>query len=132
MTEFNITGDVSELVRRPIPYLIEGFIIDKRLCYRTQGLKNLCGLELELNMHTHPAEASRIIKHIIKEIKYVDRLYDGLVTSELTGAPVLIKEVIPKTILLDNEKVYRIILSDEDFILPTQEECDERYKFQLI
>lgn len=113
-------------------YVIEGFSEDNKLFYRTVGLKDVCNLELEINLSLEPYESKRILDYIYECIIWEGHvLEDGLVTSNLTGAPILVQKRKAKYPKYENEQCYRIIFSDENLLLPTDENCTEIYKHQL-
>lgn len=132
MKNYNLKGDLSIVSRfGDCHYILEAFKHDRSLCYRTQGLKELCGLELEFNLSLELNEANRILDCILRAILMGVKLEDNLVTSELTNAPVLIKKMQPKDNYEENEEVYRIVFSDENYLLPMDENCSYLYKKQL-
>lgn len=132
MNTYNLKGDISFFLRRRNHmYVLEGFKNDKKLVYRTLGLKDVCGLELEFNLSLEISEAKRILHFILQAIENGIKLEDNLITSKLTNAPVLVKKITPINKYFQDEKVFRIILSDENYLLPSDKNCDIRYKFQL-
>lgn len=112
-------------------YVVEGFKINNSLVYRTLGLKDIIGYELEYNLSLHPTEVLRITDYILPIISNGFEIKDKLVTSELTGAPVMLLLVEPKYKYRNGEKVLRIIFSDEDYKLPNQLGCSPNYIKQL-
>ena len=132
MKNYSLKGDLSIILRfKNYHYVLEGFKHNRNLCYRTQGLKELCGLELEFNLSLEPTEAKRILDCILNAILSGVKLEDNLVTSELTNAPILVKKMQPKDKYEENEEVYRIVFSDENFLLPEDANCSYPYKNQL-
>lgn len=131
---YKLTGDIILISKsKNISYAIEGFKnAEKRsIFYRTCGLNKICKHELEINLSLHPTEAQRILNCIVEKILEGVIIDNFLVTSELTNAPVYIKEyksIYPK---YEGEICYRIIFSDENFLLPMEELCDPIYKKQL-
>lgn len=129
---YELKGDVSIVSKvNGFTYVIEGFATDKSLFYRTIGLEDLCGLDLEINLSLHPLEAKRILDCICGNILTGCKLEDGLITSSLTYAPVLIQKRVARYPKKENEVCYRIIFSDEQYLLPTDERCQSPYKEQL-
>lgn len=132
MATYNLKGDISFFLRRRNHmYVLEGFKNDKKLVYRTLGLKDVCGLELEFNISLEISEAKRILHFILQAIENGIELEDNLITSKLTNAPVLVKKITPINKYFQGEKVYRIILSDENYLLPSDKNCDIKYKNQI-
>lgn len=130
---YELKGDLSIVsVLGTHHYILEGFIKDRNISYRTLGLKDFCGLDLEFNLSLQPSEAKRILDFILNSISLGIELKDNLITSDLTNAPVLVKKMKPINGYEKNEFVYRIIFSDEEFRLPTDERCSIPYKNQLI
>lgn len=132
MNSYELKGDLSIISKIGyINYVLEGFVLDNKLFYRTLGLKDICGLELEFNLSLEMTEAKRILDSILISINKGIQLKDDLITSDLTNAPVLIKQIEPKYKYSDYEKVYRVIFSDEHYLLPLDKNCDKTYKNQL-
>lgn len=133
-SSYKINGDFSMIVKtKGIGYVIEGFkdIKNRKIFYRTSGLDRICGLDLEINLSLDPTEARRILDCIVEVISDGFELSDGLITSDLTNAPVLVQEREAKYPNKENEKCYRIIFSDEKFLLPTNKKCNMIYKSQM-
>lgn len=76
--------------------------------------------KMEIKLNIHPSEVERLVPEIIDSISKKNiELYDGLITSELTGAPVEIK--------LINKDTFRIIFSDENYLFPNNPKCNKSY-----
>lgn len=112
-------------------YILQGYTEDNKLFYRTTGLSDLCGLDLEINLSVAPLEARRVIDYICHSVEDGAVIKDGIITTALTGAIVLIEKRKAKYPVSNNEECYRIILSDEAFLLPIDEDCNEAYKHQM-
>lgn len=129
---YKLEGDIILVCKtKGYGYVIEGFEEDRKLFYRTCGLERICGYELEINLSLEPAEAKRILDDIVDNLLIGFKLEDCSITSELTGAPVYLKQYKSRYPKFDNEICYRVIFSDENYLLPMHRLCDEVYKAQL-
>lgn len=132
MEELELKGNL--IIQRRVgnvSFFIEGFRSDRSMEYRTTGLKDRIGHELEYTLSLDPAEVVRITDYMLPIILKGYELKDGEVTNELTGAPVMVKIVEPRHKYQEDEKVARIIFSDPDFKLPNQMGCHPGYAKQL-
>lgn len=136
MKEINIkaTGDLT-IVKNycGITTIIQVFKENRNLSYIISGLESVIGYDLEIKLRLDISEIDRLLPEIIYNIlKKKILLNDGLVTSELTGAPVLIQLRTPNHNLTEDKILARIIFSDENFLLPYDEGCQEIFKLQAI
>lgn len=111
---------------------IQVFSEDRNLYYEIAGLESIIGYDLEITLSIAPEEVDRLLPEIIYNIiEKKIKLVNELITSELTGAPVLVQIREPKIDLGDNKPVARLIFSDENFLLPYDEDCHEGFKTQI-
>ena len=132
MEELELKGNL--IIQRRIDsigFFIEGFEKDESITYRTIGLKNKIGYELEYALSIEPTEAIRLTDFILPILLKGYELKDGEITNDLTGAPVMVKIMEPRYKYNEDEKVARIIFSDPEYKLPGQLGCHPGYAKQL-
>lgn len=133
MFEYQLKGKYN-IIRKygNITVCIQMFQEVKNIFYEISGLEHIIGYDLEINLSLEPSEIERLLPVIISKVLEKEiKLVDDLITTELTGAPVQVKILTPKTDLGVNKKVARLIFSDERFLLPHDKDCNEVYKLQL-
>lgn len=114
-----------------INFFIEGFESDNTISYRTTGLSDKIGHEIEYNLSLDPMEVIRITDYILPTLFKGFEIIDKSITSTLTGAPVMLVITEPKYKYKEDEKILRIVFSDEDYKLPHQIGCHPGYAKQL-
>ena len=126
--EYELKGDfIIQVKICGINCIVEAFEEEKGLHYRTLGLKDLCGDEVEFHLSLDPSEVVRLLNHICNKVKDGFKLVDNDINSELTGAKVKVLHRNARYSYEENEKCFRIVFSDENFKLPDEDRCNREY-----
>lgn len=123
---------ITELCGNPI--VVQRFIVNENeLVYEISGLHILIGYNLEIYLNIDMKEVLRLLPIIVGNIVNGNIiLEDGIVTSDITGAPIQIMINKPKVNLGNDDKcVARLIFSDENYLLPTDSRCHAAFKNQI-
>lgn len=82
-----------------------------------------CKYTFEIKLNITLEEVKRMMPGIISIVMLNEiELYDGLITSEITGSPIEIMTI--------KENLVRIIFSDQNSLLPKDPECQKEYSKQ--
>jgi len=96
--------------------------------YHTHGIQeNLNHMDFQIVLNIDPEVANGVFFTLIDEIRSGKRFEEGKKYFDIVES----YEVVFKQYREMGRNVLRVLLPDEEGILPTEESCDENYKTQL-
>lgn len=109
---------------------------DRTIVYYTIGAKKYVGMELELNLSLDERAVCSLLNTIVLACKYENyKITDGKIEDEeLFKGDIRLFYIImdPAEPPLGNtSKVMRVVVCDNDLVLPIEEGCHEDFKNQI-
>lgn len=124
-------------MKKEVTWGIHAVIMDDdgNMNYHTHGLDKYNSLELEINLNVHTNIAKNIINTIGLDIANGKEIKDGYFDEENFNCKIAIKEAIEicKDTHIDkiDHRILRIILPDDNFKFPWDDECQDFYRTQI-
>lgn len=101
----------------------------KGLFYRTNGIKSICGYEIELNLPLNFKQVEKIIKEVVDSCKRDNRPLSEERKVVMFGRMITFRKYY--SLIDKNTSVWRMILNDANGLHPDEENCDPLFKKQL-